>query len=78
LYYPQANKQLPPDSTGGQHIHHPKFGFFLKERTDKLGLQVVLKLREDFGPGNRNSPEIVRHQVDWVLKQFGIEAGEAD
>ncbi|MHC4173423.1 MAG: alpha/beta hydrolase [Planctomycetota bacterium] len=75
LYYPQANKPLPANSTGREHIHHPKFGFFLKKKTDKLGLKVVLKLREDFESDNRNSPEIVRHQVDWVLKHFGIEAG---
>lgn len=78
LYYPQANEPLPRDSTGRQHIHHPKFGFFLKKKTDKLGLEVVLKLREDFKSDNRNSPEIVRHQVDWVLKHFGIEASKAD
>jgi acetyl esterase/lipase len=76
LFYPQANEPLPPNSTGQQHIHHPKFGFFLKKKTDKLGLQVVLKLREDFKSGSRNSPEIVRNQVDWVLKHFGIETGQ--
>ncbi len=75
LYYPQANEPLPPNSTGRQHIHHPKFGFLLKKETDKLGLEAVLKLREDFKSDNRNSPEIVRDQVDWVLKHFGIEAG---
>jgi len=48
LYYPQANEPLPPNSTGKQHIHHPKFG-------------------------PRNAPVIVRDQVDWVLKHFGIE-----
>ena len=74
LYYPQANEPLPDNSTGQQHIHHPKFGFFLKEKTDKLGLEVSLNLWEDFKPGGRNSPEIVQHQVDWVLKHFGIEA----
>jgi hypothetical protein len=76
LYYPQANKPLSASSTGKEHIHHPKFGFFLKEKTDKLGLEVVLKLREDFKSGDRNSPEIVRDQVDWVLRHFGIEASE--
>jgi acetyl esterase len=75
LYYPQANEPLPPNSTGRQHIHHPKFGCLLKKETDKLGLEAVLKLREDFKSDNRNSPEIARHQVDWVLKHFGIEAG---
>ncbi|HUV64344.1 MAG TPA: alpha/beta hydrolase fold domain-containing protein, partial [Sedimentisphaerales bacterium] len=67
LYYPQANEPLPPNSTGQQHIHHPKFGFFLREKTDKLGLETVLKLREDYATGDRNSSEIVNDQVDWVL-----------
>jgi hypothetical protein len=48
LYYPQANEPLPTNSTGREHIHHPKFGFLLKKETDKLGLEAVLKLREDF------------------------------
>jgi hypothetical protein len=78
LYYPQANESLPPNSTGQQHIHHPKFGFFLKEKTDKLGLEVVLKLREDYKSGSRNDPEIVRDQVDWVLKHFGIEVRKTE
>jgi acetyl esterase/lipase len=78
LYYPQANEPLPVNSTGQQHIHHPKFGPFLKEKTDKLGLETVLKLREDYKTGNRNDPAIVRGQVDWVLKHFGIEPQKTD
>jgi acetyl esterase/lipase len=76
LFYPQANEPLPSNSTGEQHIHHPKFGFLLKEKTDELGLQVVLKLREDYKSGGPNSPQILQDQVDWVLKHFGIENGE--
>lgn len=76
LFYPQANEPLPSNSTGERHIHHPKFGFLLKEKTDKLGLQVILKLREDYQTGDRNNPRIVQDQVDWVLKRFGIETGE--
>jgi acetyl esterase/lipase len=48
LFYPQRNDPLPPNSGGGQHIHHPKFGFALKERLDKLGVECVVKLREDY------------------------------
>ena len=74
LFYRQANEPLPINSTGQQHIHHPKFGFFLKGKTDPLGLEVSLNLRTDFPPGGGNySPEVIRHQVDWVLKRFGIE-----
>ena len=78
LYYPQANEPLPPNSTGKEHIHHPKFGSFLKQKTDKLGLEAVLKLSEDFKSDNRNSTEITRHQTDWVLKHFGIEPRKTD
>jgi len=73
MYYPQADEPLPENPTGQQHIHHPKFGSFLKEKTDKLGLEVVLKHREDYNSGDRDDPRIVRDQVDWVLKHFGIE-----
>jgi hypothetical protein len=74
LFYRQANEPLPINSTGQQHIHHPKFGFFLKEKTDKLGLEVSQNLRKDFKPdGGNYSPEVIRHQVDWVLKHFEID-----
>jgi acetyl esterase/lipase len=78
LYYPQANKPLEVNSTGRQHIHHPKFGPFLREKTDKLGLETVLKLREDYETADRNAPVIVRDQVDWVLKHLGVEAKKKD
>jgi len=51
LFYPQPNRPLPPDSYGGQHIHHPRFGIVLKEKLDKLGVECVLKLREQHPQG---------------------------
>ncbi len=78
MYYPQANEPLPENSTGQQHIHHPKFGSYLKEKTDKLGLEVVVKHREDYESGDKNNPRIVRDQVDWVLKHFGIEPKKSE
>jgi len=78
MYYPQANKPLPENSTGQQHIHHPRFGSFLKEKTDKLGLETVLKHREDYDSGDKNNARVVRDQVDWVLKHFGIEPSKMD
>ncbi len=78
LYYPQANEPLPANSTGQQHIHHPKFGPFLKAKTDKLGLETVLKLREDYKTGDRNAQDVTRDQVDWVLKHLGIEPKKTD
>jgi acetyl esterase len=51
LYYPQANDPLPPNPPGRLFIHHPKFGFALKEKLDRLGVECILKLREDYPAG---------------------------
>jgi Tol biopolymer transport system component len=52
MYYPQPNLPLPPNSTGSQHIHHPKFGIVLKEKLDNLGVECILKFRKDYPDGH--------------------------
>ena len=47
LFYPQSNTPLPPETTN-IGIHHPKFGAFLKERMDKLGIECTVKVKEDY------------------------------
>jgi acetyl esterase/lipase len=51
LFYSQRNDPLPPNSNGQLHIHHPKFGFALKEKADRVGVPCTLILREDFPEG---------------------------
>jgi acetyl esterase len=51
VYFPQANDPLPANSTGQVHIHHPKFGFVLKEKADSLGVECTIILREDHPEG---------------------------
>ena len=46
--YNQANEELPPNSSGRRHIHHPKFGIILKEKMQKEGLECTLVLRENY------------------------------
>jgi acetyl esterase/lipase len=67
LYYPQANAPLPPNSTGKQHIHHPKFGEALKEKLDTLGVECVVKFREDCPDG----PPIDAY-VAFFLRHLGV------
>ena len=69
LYYPQPNKPLPPNSRGGQHIHHPKFGFVLKAKLDKLGVECVLKLREDYPRGGP-----IGDCVKFFFEKLGVKA----
>jgi hypothetical protein len=51
VFYSQRNDPLPENSSGEQHIHHPKFGFALKEKADRLGVACTLILREDHPEG---------------------------
>ena len=51
VFFSQRNDPLPPNSTGEQHIHHPKFGFVLKEKADGLGVPCTVLLREDYPQG---------------------------
>lgn len=67
-YYPQANQPLPPNSSGRQHIHHPKFGLLLKKKLDELGVECVLRLREDC-PGGAPIDEYAKFFFD----KFGIK-----
>jgi len=67
LFYPQANRPLPPNSDGRQHIHHPKFGFVLKGKLDKVGVECVLKLREQYPDG---AP--IEEYAKFFLDKFGM------
>lgn len=69
LYYPQANQPLPPNSTGRQHIHHPKLGFVLKEKMDMLGIECVIKLREDYAEETDRS-KTISDQVQFFVKHL--------
>jgi hypothetical protein len=47
LYYNQPNKPLQPNSSGPEHIHHPKFGIVLKKKMKEKGLECHLLFKED-------------------------------
>jgi acetyl esterase/lipase len=51
VFFSQRNDALPPNSSGAEHIHHPKFGFALKEKADRLGVPCTVILREDHPKG---------------------------
>ncbi len=68
LFYPQPNTPLPPNSSGRQHIHHPKFGIVLKEKLDRLGVECVLKFRKDYPGGNP-----VDDYVRFFFEKFGMK-----
>ncbi|MHC5011166.1 MAG: alpha/beta hydrolase fold domain-containing protein [Planctomycetota bacterium] len=70
LFYPQANQPLPPDSPGGQHIHHPRFGEVLKEKLDDLGVECVVRYRAEV---SGRAP--IDEYVAFFVEKLGATAG---
>lgn len=56
-WYAEPKGPLPEDAKPGQGIHHPNFGVDLKQRMEKLGVECVIRHRDD---GGDESEEIVR------------------
>jgi len=72
LYYSQADVPLRENTPGKEHIHHPAFGHLLKEKMDRLGIQCILKRREDY----RNSAgNLIQDSVDFFIKSFNTHPG---
>jgi len=38
---------MPPENTSSG-IHHPRFGYFLKEKMDKLGIESIVRVKDDY------------------------------
>jgi len=51
---------MPPETTG-IGIHHPRFGYFLKEKMDKLGIECPVRVKEDYAgkPPGQQQRDIV-------------------
>lgn len=67
LFYSRPNTPPPPGDLG-TGIHHPRFGYFLKEKMDKLGIECVVKTKDDYQGKPPGQPQ--RDIVDFFLKHF--------
>ena len=68
LYYAEPNQPLPSDAKPGQGIHHPRFGPFLKERMDKLGIECLLHHKDEYT--GDPMPQVNRQMVEFFQKYF--------
>lgn len=68
LYYTAPHKPITLDMPQGERVHNPAFGFYLKEKMDKVGVECVLRLREDY---KSNPPaEMNREMVSFFRRHF--------
>lgn len=54
LIYTEPDKPVPADAAPGTGIHHPRFGYYLKERMDKFNIECTVVVMDK--PGGKNSP----------------------
>jgi acetyl esterase/lipase len=70
LYYSQSDKPLQANTSGKEHIHHPRFGHLLKDKMDRLGIRCELKLREDYRGSSGN---LIQGSVNFFIDVFNKE-----
>jgi hypothetical protein len=74
LFYTVPNTPPTADTPIGERVHHPAFGFYLKERMDKVGVECVLRLAEDYQDKGEDVPRARnREMVQFFQKHFPRE-----
>ena len=71
LFYSEPKGPLPADAKPGQGIHHPKFGLALKEKMGPLGIECVLRHRDDYKGKPDPADVLHREMVAFFLKHLG-------
>ncbi len=64
-FYNEARGPLPADAKPGQGIHHINFGFKLKERMDKLGIECTIRHQDE-------GANAAKEETEFFVKHFGL------
>ena len=48
LFYTDSGAEIPADARAGAGVHHPRFGYMLRDRMQPLGLTCTVRLGEDY------------------------------
>ena len=70
LSYTEPNAPLPADARAGQGIHHPRFGAALKARLDPLGVECILRHRDDYPMRDDPNEDMFRDMTAFFTRQF--------
>jgi len=70
MFYTVPRREPGPDTKWGEIIHHPKFGDALKAKLDPLGIECIVRTREDYKSKPKIQPEL--DMADFFARQFGI------
>jgi len=70
LFYAEPDAPLPADAKVGQGIHHPRFGAALKARLDPLGVECILRHRDDYKAHGDPNEGMFREMTAFFTRQF--------
>ncbi len=65
-FYNEPRGPLPPDAKPGQGIHHIAFGEKLKEKMDRLGIECIVRHRDEGANPNRE-------MVEFFTRHLGLQ-----
>jgi acetyl esterase len=73
-WYRTPNVPVTTDTAENVRIHHPRFGLLLKRRMEALGLECVVRLREEIGgadcPPDEIEERFLTEMADFVIRHL--------
>jgi len=69
MYYNIPMKPLPPSNLN-EGIHNPRFGLYLKEKMDKLGIECVVHQNEEYPEPTKATAQMTVQMVEFFEKYF--------
>ena len=76
LIYAQSKAPLPPDSPAKGHIHHPDFGFALKEKMEATGLECIVRTREDYSTDSFETTSM-KDEIAFLLQHLHVSRNDS-
>jgi acetyl esterase len=74
VWYKTLNEPVTTDTGENVRIHHPRFGLLLKRRMNALGIECVVRLREEIGGADITVAETETHFLtemsDFVIRRL--------
>ena len=70
LFYAEPDVPLPPDAQPGQGIHHPLFGRALKAKLDPIGVECILRHRENFPTEDDPNDDMCREMTSFFTRHL--------
>lgn len=76
IWYKTMNVPVTPETGENVKIHHPRFGFLLRSRMQAMGLECVVRLREEIGGETISAEEtetvFLRESADFVKRHLCV------